>query len=165
MRVGAICRPVTVIVGDREPLVDVATRMRVGNVGAALVLRGQWTAGIITERDLTRAVADGVDLGRAIVADYMTPEPVVVTTDTEVRDAAKIMSDMGIRHLPVVDDGKFVGLISTRDIAIELVWAPSVWVEPPLGRSTSVPEFVKKVGLPAPQGLMAGTYGRRVEHR
>ncbi|MGH2689138.1 MAG: CBS domain-containing protein [Actinomycetota bacterium] len=125
MKVSALYHPMTVICNDRESLADVASRMRFNDVGSAAVLRDGRVAGIITERDLARAIADGIDARRTVVGDYMTSEPVVVGPDTEAKRAALIMLDAGIRHLPVVDDDRhLLGLVSVRDVLLELVSAP-----------------------------------------
>lgn len=55
----------------------------------------------------------------------MTPDPSVVGPDTDAQEAARMMLDGGIRHLPVVDDdGELLGLTSIRDILVELIWTP-----------------------------------------
>jgi CBS domain-containing protein len=79
--------------------------------------------GILTERDMTRAVADGVDVRTAEVGDYMTPEPVIVAPHISVAEAAEIMVTTGVRHLPVVDRGQLVGVLSIRDIVLDRVWS------------------------------------------
>jgi CBS domain-containing protein len=123
MRVDQLSNPLDVVVFVGEALVDAANRMRFNDVGCVPVLdRGQMV-GILTERDLTRAVADGADVKSAEVADYMTPEPIVVGPHVSVDEAAEIMVTTGVRHLPVVDRGQLVGVLSIRDIVLDRVWS------------------------------------------
>ena len=122
MKIESLYNSLTVIANEWEALTEAASRMRFNDVGSAAVLRDGKVAGILTERDLTRAIADGVDLSAVTVADYMTPDPVVVTPETDAKEAARTMTDMGIRHLPVVEGDRLVGLVSARDILIELIW-------------------------------------------
>ena len=85
-------------------------------VGALPILEGQRLVGIITERDLTAALAEGADPLTTPVSDYMTPAPEVLRPDSELADAAHLMLDLGIRHLPVVRGGRLVGVLSMRDV-------------------------------------------------
>jgi CBS domain-containing protein len=74
--------------------------------------------GIITERDVLRGVATAVALNTATVAEVMTKDVTTVGLGTSLREAAKLMADLWIRHLPVVDaSGKVVGIVSQRDLA------------------------------------------------
>jgi CBS domain-containing protein len=100
--------------GDR--LADVATRMRDDGMGAAVVMDGGRLAGIITERDLMHAVADGVDPGRAVASERMTPGPRTIDRDELGTSAAELMIELGVRHLPVMEGGAVVGVISARDL-------------------------------------------------
>lgn len=122
MKIDSLYSPLTVIAHEWETLTEAASRMRFNDVGSAAVMRDGKVAGILTERDLTRALADGTNPDIATVGDYMTPDPIVVSPGADARDAARMMMDMGIRHLPVVEDNRLVGLVSARDILIELVW-------------------------------------------
>jgi CBS domain-containing protein len=73
--------------------------------------------GIVTERDLTRAVAGRVHTSEARVREWMTPEPETVTESTDPVEAVRIMVDGGFRHLPVVEGERAVGIVSIRDLA------------------------------------------------
>src|SRR5690606_12613255 len=70
----------------------------------------------ITERDVLRTVAAGKDLASITVGDVMTSDVITTTPHTPLRDAARTMARHWIRHLPVVEDGRLVGMISQRDI-------------------------------------------------
>ena len=95
-------------------LVDAARRMHERRVGAVVVLEGERLVGILTERDVLRAVAtDRVD---GPVSGSMTPHPDTIEVDEESGQAAAIMIHGGFRHLPVVDGETVVGMISIRDL-------------------------------------------------
>jgi CBS domain-containing protein len=99
-----------------ESLEGAADRMSWHEVGALPVLEGQHLVGIITERDLTAALAEGADPVTTPVSDYMTPAPEVLRPDSELVEAAHLMLELGIRHLPVVRGGHLVGVLSMRDV-------------------------------------------------
>jgi len=99
-----------------ETLDQAADRMSWHQVGALPVFDGQRLVGIITERDLTAAVAEEVDPATTPVADYMTSAPEVLQPDSELADAAHTMLQLGVRHLPVVQRGRLVGVLSMRDV-------------------------------------------------
>jgi CBS domain-containing protein len=97
------------------PVVAVARRMVDRNVGAVLVLEDGRLAGIMTERDLMRAVARGLR-DDAVVGECMTANPDTVAPDDTIEHAAVLMIHGGYRHLPVVDGDDVVGVISIRDL-------------------------------------------------
>jgi len=97
------------------PVVAVAQRMAERNVGAVLVLEGARLAGIMTERDLMRAVARGLR-DDAVVGDCMTANPETIAPDDTIEHAAVLMIHGGYRHLPVMDGGVVVGVLSMRDL-------------------------------------------------
>jgi CBS domain-containing protein len=98
-----------------ETIRVVAQRMVERNIGAVLVLDGGLLAGIMTERDLMRAVARGLH-GEAVVADYMTRDPESIEPDDTTEHAAVLMLHGGFRHLPVVEGDDVVGILSIRDL-------------------------------------------------
>jgi CBS domain-containing protein len=73
--------------------------------------------GIVTERDLTRAVAGRVHTSEARVREWMTPEPQTVSESTDPVEAVRIMVEGGFRHLPVIEGERAVGIVSIRDLA------------------------------------------------
>ena len=99
-----------------ESLDVAADRMSWHQVGALPVLEGQHLVGIITERDITAAMAEGADPVITPVSDYMTATPEVLLPDSDLADAAHLMLELGIRHLPVVRSGHLVGVLSIRDV-------------------------------------------------
>jgi CBS domain-containing protein len=104
-------------VEPQTSLAEVAKRMRQEDADSAAVMSGARLLGIITERDLVRAIADGLNPQQANADVIMSADPATVTGDEEVAVVAVKMMRLGIRHLPVVDQqGKPVGLISARDL-------------------------------------------------
>jgi CBS domain-containing protein len=97
------------------PVVAVARRMVERNVGAVLVLEEGRLAGIMTERDLMRAVARGLS-DDAVVGECMTADPDTIAPDDTIEHAAVLMIHGGYRHLPVVDGDEVVGVLSIRDL-------------------------------------------------
>jgi CBS domain-containing protein len=98
-----------------ETITQVAQRMVERNVGAVLVLDRGRPVGIMTERDLMRAVARGLH-GDAVVAEYMTKDPETIEPDDTTQHAAVLMIHGGFRHLPVVQGDDVVGMLSIRDL-------------------------------------------------
>lgn len=92
-------------------------QMNEKGVGALLVLEGTTPAGIFTERDvLRRVVAAGLDPDATTVGQVMTTEIVTAMSSMRVEEAMGLMADRRLRHLPIVDDGEVVGLISIGDL-------------------------------------------------
>jgi CBS domain-containing protein len=117
VKVQSIYRTRVVAADGDEPLADAATRMREHQVGALVVLDGERLDGILTERDLTRAIAEGADPEAIRVADYMSQWPIAVRPETDVHEAVLAMLELECRHLPVVAaDGHVVGMVSIRDL-------------------------------------------------
>ena len=101
-----------------EPTTDLseaAAKMTERGVGAALVLTGGHVSGILTERDVLRAVATGPVEGTHVAA-WMTRDPETVDASESLGQAAAVMIHGGFRHLPVLDDGEPVGIVSIRDL-------------------------------------------------
>ena len=102
-------------VAPEDPLKQVAERMVSRDVGAALVTEGEKLVGIVTERDVLRAVARGIDDGTR-VADLMTPDPETMEPDESTQHAAVLMIHGGFRHLPIMEGDEVVGMLSIRDL-------------------------------------------------
>jgi CBS domain-containing protein len=101
-------------VASEAPLVEAAAAMTARSVGAALVVGGDRLVGILTERDILRAVGAG-EIG-GTVADWMTRGPETVDADESTQQAGVVMIHGGFRHLPVLDGGVPVGIVSIRDL-------------------------------------------------
>jgi CBS domain-containing protein len=116
MKVRSIFRPRVVAAAGNETLVAAAARMYDNKVGSLAVLDGRELLGIVTERDLARALAWGADPKTATVAEFMTTRPLSVGLDTDVHDVVLAMMEVECRHLPVVQAGAVVGMVSIRDL-------------------------------------------------
>ena len=92
------------------------------DVGAAIVMSGDRLVGILSERDYTRKVVlKGRSSETTRVEEIMTPKVVVVSPRTKARDCMALMTERNIRHLPVVDDARVVGMVSIRDIVSDII--------------------------------------------
>ena len=127
MRIRQFYRPEIFRADLDDSLLEAAARMDRHEVGALAVFEGGTLIGMISERDVTRAVAQEADPRSATVAQFMSLS--VLTADEEETSAevAQRMLDAGVRHLPVVKGGEVVGTISIRDLlALELWYPPSL---------------------------------------
>lgn len=99
-----------------DSLEAAARKMWEQQTGSLLVTDGEDLVGIVTERDILRAVATATPLDTPLAA-VMTKDLITVDPGTSLRDAARIMTEKWIRHLPVLEGGKLVGIVSQRDLA------------------------------------------------
>ena len=116
MRVGDIMTSDVKTVSPTDTFADTAKALAENRISSVVVKDGDDVAGIITERDVVRAVADGLDVSSSPVGDRMTRDLATVDRKTDVADAARLMAERRIRHLPVVDRGSLAGIISIRDL-------------------------------------------------
>ncbi len=101
-------------------LTEVAQLMRDQDIGDVVVARGDTVVGLITDRDITvRAVADGADPLALSVGSVCTADPVVIGPHDPAEHAVTLMRQHAVRRLPVVEDGRPVGLVSLGDLARE----------------------------------------------
>jgi CBS domain-containing protein len=98
-----------------DRLADAARKMADRGVGAVVILEGGRLAGILTERDILKAVAAGATQD-ATVGERMTRHPETVESSETTDQAAALMIHGGFRHLPVVDEGEVKGILSIRDL-------------------------------------------------
>ena len=92
------------------------------DIGAAVVMTGDRLAGILSERDYTRKVIlKGRSSDTTRVDEIMTPNVVVVSPRTKTKECMALMTEKNIRHLPVVDEGRVIGMISVRDIVADII--------------------------------------------
>ena len=100
---------------------EAARAMGMGRVSSSVtVVENDRPIGIVTERDMVRLVADGLDPSTTRVGGRMTTDLATVDRHTDLAEAARIMGERRIRHLPVVDNGRLVGIVSMRDL---IAWA------------------------------------------
>jgi CBS domain-containing protein len=95
---------------------EAAQVMSIHHVGAALIVEGDELRGIFTERDIVRALAGEHDAAGHAVGGWMTPDPVTLGPEAGVAEARDRMLKEGFRHIPVVEDGRLVGIVSIRDV-------------------------------------------------
>lgn len=92
------------------------------DVGAAVVMTGDRLAGIFSERDYTRKIVlKGRSSDTTRVEEVMTPNVIVVNARTKARECMQLMTEKNIRHLPVVEEGRVVGMVSIRDIVADII--------------------------------------------
>lgn len=116
-RIADVMRPDFIEVAPEDTLGEVAERMTAKNVGAVVVKDHGTLIGILTERDLLKAMAARVHSSEARVRQWMTEDPVTTTSDSDVEEAAQVMLEHGFRHLPVLDGGGHVlGVVSLRRV-------------------------------------------------
>ena len=121
MQIGPVVSRTLLHVGLQDSLTEAARKMTAGKVGSAIVMTDEGP-GIITERDILRAVAAGGDLETARVEEYMTHNAITAFEDWDLREAARRMAEGGFRHLIVLDSGGQVeGILSMRDLLMALL--------------------------------------------
>ena len=114
--------PVVHSVRSDVSVTDCVRRMNELGIGAMLVMEDGQLLGIFTERDaVTRVLGEGLDPVSTNVSAVMTKEPVCVTPATSLEEARNIVSNQRFRHLPVVEDGKVLGMVSSGDLTYQLV--------------------------------------------
>ena len=112
-----VMRPEFIEVAPEDTLGEVAERMNALNVGAVVVKDFGRLIGILTERDLLKAMAARVHTSEARVRQWMTENPITASADTDVDEAARVMLENGFRHLPVLDEnGQVAGVVSLRRV-------------------------------------------------
>lgn len=113
----------SVVPGDpRGSLVDAAALMRSHRISALAVLDGDSIVGIVTERDMLRAIADGRNPAATHISQYMTHSPITIDAAEPAAKAAAIMVKHRVRHLPVTDNDRLVGFLSARDLLALKPW-------------------------------------------
>ena len=120
MKVREIMTTELVTVPPSSSITEAARLMRDANIGDVLAVDQGRLVGILTDRDVCiRVVADGRDTNMAQVGDYMTRELFTGMPDWDVEDAADLMGEEQIRRLPILENGKLVGILSLGDIAVQ----------------------------------------------
>lgn len=112
-----VMRAEVIEVAPEDTLGEVAERMSAVNVGAVVVKDYGRLIGILTERDMLKAMAARVHTSEARVRQWMTEEPLTASAEMGVEEAAQVMLEHNFRHLPVLDEaGAVVGLVSLRRV-------------------------------------------------
>ena len=125
MTVGAVMNVQLVSVRPEETVQVAIARMMERGVGSVVVCDGPRLLGILTERDVLRLSSEGSAFGEVRVDSVMTTSVATATPDVSIPDAARLMNERGIRHLPVVEGDSVHGMVGIRDVMrslVELVW-------------------------------------------
>ena len=116
MQVADIMKAVVKSTSPGDTFANVARLLHDNAISSVVVMDGDRLAGIVTERDLVNLVAEGLDPRTTKVGDRMSTNLDTVEPRSDIGEAAEHMARLRIRHLPVVDKGKLVGIISIRDL-------------------------------------------------
>jgi CBS domain-containing protein len=116
VHVADIMTSASVTESPSDSLRSAAATMWRQQTGSLLVMDGEALLGILTERDVMKAVARGSDPDQTVVSEIMTTDVLTITPATSLHEAARHMASRWIRHLPVIDGGRVVGVVSQRDL-------------------------------------------------
>lgn len=116
MKVSEVMTGAAVVDVADDSLADAASKMREQQTGSLLVMDGDRLVGIFTERDLLKSIGRGEDPKSTLLKEVMTTDVITVAPDTRLHDAAVLMAAKWIRHLPVVEGDRVVGVLSQRDL-------------------------------------------------
>ncbi|HKX75032.1 MAG TPA: CBS domain-containing protein [Acidimicrobiia bacterium] len=111
---GHVCGPATT-------LADAARAMAAEGHGSLGVVEGLNLVGLVTERDLVRAISQDLDPATTPVTAVMTKDPDTFHPDDDVWEAAEWLAESGYRHLPVLEAGQLLGIVSVRDLLVALL--------------------------------------------
>jgi CBS domain-containing protein len=106
-----------ITVDDQTTVAQAATVMGGRHVGSALVMEGEELLGIFTERDIVKALSQDFDAPQTLVTHWMTRQPITIEPDNTSDEALRRMLEGGFRHLPVVEGGRVIGMLSIRDVS------------------------------------------------
>lgn len=123
MLISEVYRPRLLSCQAADLLRAVAQKMVDEQVGALAVVEDAGIVGIISERDVTRAVAEETDPRAVTAAQYATTQLEVALLNDDTDQIAQRMLAAGVRHLPVMEDNELVGMISMRDLLAVETWA------------------------------------------
>jgi CBS domain-containing protein len=119
MRIRELMTTSVITCSPTDTCTDAARRLKTENVGSLPVVEGGKLAGIVTDRDIIlHCVAEGKSCDSTPVSDCMTRNPVTCTPDMDAHDATRLMASEQVRRLPVVDNGRLVGICSLGDLAV-----------------------------------------------
>ncbi len=116
MKISEIMTKAAVTDSADDTLAQACDKMRHAQTSSMLIMDGDRLVGIVTERDVVKTVAQGLDPKQTRVKDIMTTDIVTIGPMTTLKEAANIMATKWIRHLPIVEGSKVVGMISQRDL-------------------------------------------------
>jgi CBS domain-containing protein len=117
-------------IAPEAPVLEAIKHMAERSVGALLVMRGEQLVGIVSERDYARKVIlQGRSSAQTPVSEVMSSPVLTVTADTDVFDCMRLCTDSRVRHLPVVEGHRVVGVISIGDLVKEVISAQAEQIE------------------------------------
>lgn len=120
IRVKDIMHKITVV-DSRITVSEVTKLMSKKNIGSVLVRKSGAIIGIVTERDiLKKGVAMGLDVKNTHVSEIMVEHPYIIDSEATVHDASDVLKKFRIRRLPVIERGKIIGMVTSRDVAQSL---------------------------------------------
>lgn len=119
MHVGSLVGGSSEVIGREATLEQAADALIRLGIGSLAVVDGRSLAGIITERDIVRAVSEDADPATEVVGDWMSEAPDTIDPGVDVEEAAAWLLEVGYRHLPVMENDELIGIVSMRD----LLWA------------------------------------------
>lgn len=117
LKVSEVMTREVVSIDESVGVIEAAKLMSIKNIGSVVVKKDNKVVGILTERDfLDKIVAKGLDPSALRVIDIMSAPAIACTSDTPITAAVRVMRERKIRHLPIVDEGKLVGIVAGRDL-------------------------------------------------
>ena len=117
-------------IAPEAPVLEAIRQMAERRIGALVVMKGDALAGIVSERDYARKVIlRGRSSAQTAVADIMSGEPLTISPETDVFDCMRLCTERRVRHLPVVEDGRVVGVISIGDLVKAVIDAQAEQIE------------------------------------
>ena len=116
MKISEIMTKAAVTDSADDTLAQACDKMRHAQTSSMLIMDGDRLVGIVTERDVVKTVAQGLDPKQTSLKDIMTTDIVTIGPMTTLKEAANIMATKWIRHLPILEGSKVVGMISQRDL-------------------------------------------------
>ena len=119
MRLHSLVGGTTEIIGPEGTLSDAAEAMADAETDYVVVIDNRELVGIVTERDLVMAVAEGVDLGAVLVEEWMSEAPDTFAPDVTIAEGVAWLLETGYRHLPVTVGDELLGIVDIRDV----LWA------------------------------------------
>ena len=125
MKVRSVFHPAVACLGPGSTLTNAATLMRAGEFGSIAIYEGDQLAGILTETDIVRSVAEHRDPDTTTLSEYMSLDPVTADPEEDSMDVAERMVKGGFRHLPVIEEGRLIGMVSARDLLQVEAWPPA----------------------------------------
>jgi CBS domain-containing protein len=116
MQIGGVMHTKLVTARPDESAAEAIRRMLQHGIGSVIVIDEHQPVGMFTERDVLRLAGDGADFESIPVRRAMTPRPLTIGVGDNILEASQLMAARKLRHLPVVEDGNLVGIVSMRDV-------------------------------------------------